>query len=514
MIRSIARQGRESAGDERRRERLEVASWLLFAVALGAMEGGVVSVLVKTFYRGTVAALALDSSVALLVGAPLFAGITSLGWAAAGLRRQPSRLLVNLQVLCVVCLLLLAAAPRNAAGLAMVVTGAVTARLLWAGVLTLRTSVWRQCYDRERRAGLAARVVAVHYLAVAATGLLVGALADRLPAALPGLYLLIAGLGLAGALLYRALARAAGPEPALEGAAADEPGGRWSALRTVGAILREDPAYRRYLLWLFVLDTGVQMVPAPLLLGLAERFSLTRIAQILLLTALPMTVVPLAMPFLARRLSRVHVVRFRAFHSWSYAGALALSVAGLAFHAEPCLWLGAAVLGVGYAGGSLAWHLGHHDFATPAKAPHYMSLNVTLTGVRGVVAPAAGIGLYRLAEHWLPGLGPLALLLPVGLAVWGALGFAALARQPLAIVEGRPENPPPAALPAVRDSSKSSTQGRGRPPCLPAAGSPAPAFIISACGGPVSGTPCPARGQARGPAPTKSLQSALEGALS
>ena len=38
-----------------------------------------------------------------------------------------------------------------------------------------------------------------------------GSLAGKLPAALPILSLLIAGLGVAGALLYRALSRAAGP---------------------------------------------------------------------------------------------------------------------------------------------------------------------------------------------------------------------------------------------------------------------------------------------------------------
>jgi len=425
------------AGEAHRHERLEVLAWLLFAVALGAMEGGVVSVMVKTFYRHTVGALALDYSVALLVGAPLFASITSVAWAAAGARRPPSRLLLDLQVLCVLCLLLLAAAPRNVAGLAMVVTGAVSARLLWTGVLTLRTSVWRQCYDRERRAGLAGRVVAVHYLAIAATGTLLGALVDKLPAGLPGLYLLIAGLGLAGTLVYRSASHAAGPEPALPAldSAADEPGSRRGTLRTVGAILREDPAYRRYLIWLFVLDTGVQMVPAPLLLCLAERFALAHIAQVLLITALPMVTVPLVMPFFARRLSRVHVIRFRAFHSWFYAGSLAFSVAGLALRAEPCLWLGAALLGVGYAGGSLTWHLGHHDFAPPAKAAHYMALNCAANGLRGFLAPAAGVSLYRLAEHLLPGMGPLALLLPLGLAVWGALGFGAMARTPLPLPE-------------------------------------------------------------------------------
>lgn len=413
-----------------RLERLEVTAWLLFAVSLGAMEGGVVSVMVKTFYRNAVGALTLDYSVAVLVGAPVFGSIASLAWAAAGWRR-PSRLLVGLQMLCAVCLLLLAAAPRNALGLAMVVTGAVSGRLLWSGVLTLRTSVWRQCYDRERRSVLAGRVVAVHYLAVAVTGTLMGALADRLPAALPGLYLLIAGFGLAGAFLYRARSRAAGPQAEVE-----EPGSRQGTLRMAGAILREDPAYRRYLSWLFVLDAGVQMVPAPLLICLADRFALTHIEQVLLITALPMTVVPLAMPFFARRLARVHVVRFRAFHSWSYAGALALSIAGLALRAEPLLWLGAALLGVAYAGGSLTWQVGHHDFAPPARAAHYMALNCTLSGVRGFLAPAAGVSLYRLTEHLLPGQGPLALLIPLGLAVWGALGFAAMARETLP--EGEP----------------------------------------------------------------------------
>jgi hypothetical protein len=190
------------------------------------------------------------------------------------------------------------------------------------------------------------------------------------------------------------------------------------------------------------------MVPAPLLICLADRFSFTRIEQVLLITALPMAIVPLAMPFFARWLSRDHVIRFRAFHSWSYAAALALSVAGLALRAEPLLWLGAALLGIGYAGGSLAWHLGHHDFATPTKAPHYMALNVTLNGVRGFIAPAAGVSLYRLAEHLLPGQGPLALLVPLGLAVWGALGFAAMARHPLPLDETAGKAAPPAlALP-------------------------------------------------------------------
>jgi len=433
----------DSASRLRSSSSREVMAWLLFAVSLGAMEGGVVSVMVKTFYRQAVGAATLDYMVALLVGAPLFANIASLGWAAVDQGRGASRLLVQLQVLCVVCLLLVAAAPRNAAGLAMVVAGAVVARLLWSGVATLRSSVWRLCYGREARAELAGRVVAVHYFAIAATGVAVGALVDRRPAALPALYLLIAGFGLGGALLYRALSRGGGEAQGQQGQQ-----GQRGLLRTFSGILRADTGFRRYLTWLFVLDSGVQMMTAPVLICLADRFSLTRIEQTLLITAVPMVAVPIVMPLFARRLSQVHVIRFRAFHSWFYAASLALTIAGLALHAAWCLWLGAALLGVGYAGGSITWHIGHHDFAPPALAPHYMSLNVALSGVRGVLVPAVGVSLYRLAEHLLPGTGPLALLVPLGLAVWGSLGFVAMAREPLSIEESRREPSVPAALPS------------------------------------------------------------------
>jgi hypothetical protein len=427
-----------SDDSERRAEHLEVTAWLLFAVCLGAMEGGVVSVMVRASYRHAVAAATLDYTVALLVGAPVFANIASLGWATAGQGRGAARLLGLLQLLCVACLLCVAAAARTAAGLAMVAAGAVSARLLWSGVLTLRTSVWRLAYDRHERTRLAGRVVAVHYLALAATGAVVGASVDRCPQALPWLYVAVAALGLAGAVVYRLLSRGFPAQAVLAPLVPGRERRPRGSLATFRAILRTDVPFRRYLFWLFVLDSGVQMVTAPLLIGLGDRFAWPSIEQTLLITTVPMVVVPAVIPLLARRLGRMHVVQFRVLHSWTYVVALALGAAGLLLRAEACLWLGALALGVGYAGGSITWHLGHHDFATPEQAPHYMSLNVALTGVRGLLVPSIGVSLYKLAEHVLPGQGPLALLVPLALAVWGALGFAALARQPLAKVVDRP----------------------------------------------------------------------------
>ena len=68
-------------------------------------------------------------------------------------------------------------------------------------------------------------------------------------------------------------------------------------------------------------------------------------------------------------------------------------------------WLllpGSLLLGVSNAAGSLGWTLGHNDFAPRGEETRYMALHVTLTGMRGLVAPPLTIGLYYLLEAWHP----------------------------------------------------------------------------------------------------------------
>jgi hypothetical protein len=52
-----------------------------------------------------------------------------------------------------------------------------------------------------------------------------------------------------------------------------------------------------------------------------------------------------------------------------------------------------------------------------------MGVHVTLTGVRGLIAPPVGIACYELLERFRSGWGTAALLLPIGLVTAGALGF-------------------------------------------------------------------------------------------
>ena len=52
--------------------------------------------------------------------------------------------------------------------------------------------------------------------------------------------------------------------------------------------------------------------------------------------------------------------------------------------------LGSAMIGAAFAGGSIAWNLWVTKYAPPGKAGAYMSVHVSLTGIRGTIGPAMG----------------------------------------------------------------------------------------------------------------------------
>ncbi len=78
----------------------------------------------------------------------------------------------------------------------------------------------------------------------------------------------------------------------------------------------------------------------------------------------------------------------------------------------------------------IGWNLGHNDFASLGKVQQYMGVNVTLTGLRGLLAPPLSAIAYTLLERRAPGAGRLALLLPLGLTLTGAIGFTRMKHEP------------------------------------------------------------------------------------
>jgi hypothetical protein len=309
----------------------------------------------------------------------------------------------------------IAVVARTGPGLVLLVSAVVAARVCITGVITLRASLWRANYNRFNRARATGKFSTISVLVIAATGLVFGQWLDRWDESfrvfIPGVCI----LGLVGTLAYGKI-RMRGGKAAAKLERADGAG----ALAGIqpGSMLR-----------MFVLGFGNLMLPVPLVIGLKDRFGQGYLGGIIVISSIPFLVMPWFIPLWARLLAKVHVVRFRSIHSWFFVGAQGVVMLAFLTQSYWMLYVSAVFLGIAYGGGSLAWNLGHLDFAPGPKAAQYMGVHVTLNGVRGVLAPFFAAGMYRTLEQWRPGSGWLVFAASVVLCILGALGFVFLGRS-------------------------------------------------------------------------------------
>lgn len=407
----------------------ELLSWAFLPAMLGVVEGGTVSIVVKKHFAvaSGVSPSALNLAVAAVTAAPAMANITSFLWAGLAHGREKVPFIAGLQVATAIAVAMLALAPRDAAGLLFFTAAVVVARVCWTGVITIRTSVWRANYPHADRARIAGRMATVQALVLAATGTVVGQAMDHSPRSFLVIFPVAAAIGLVGNAIYRRV-RLRGQRRL---ARAERDGRREDRASvnplSVLRVLRADPPFRRFMRWMFVFGLGNLMLSAPLAIVLEERLEATYVEGILVAAVIPLAMMPLMIPVWARLLGRVHVVQFRSIHGWSFVAASATMFAADLARSLPLFCVASAFLGIGFAGGVLAWNLGHHDYAPEHRDGQYMGVHVTLTGIRGIAAPFLAVGLYE----WLDSLGFgsgvfLACLLTnlVGLA-----GFISMARD-------------------------------------------------------------------------------------
>lgn len=402
----------------------EFASWTLLALALGAVEGGLLGMIVKTFYQQAASDLVVNLAVALVSGAPAFANIVSLAVTARAQGRDKVGLIAGAMAALGLALLVLAWRQPAGWGLLLFCVAAVAARMAWSVILTLRSVIWRANFPREMRARLTAGLTRISALTIAASSALVGWAAGRFPEHFQWLFALAGVAALAGAWVYRhTRTRLRWRLLRDEQAAA----GRRRGIRLVQCVqvLRENTAFRDYMSVMFVFGSANLMLIGMLVVYLNEQFGLPRLSQVLLTASIPLLMIVLTIQRWARLLDGNHIIHYRARHSWSFVAAFVLFSAAVVTDQPLLLWPGAMVLGVAYAGGELGWNLGHNDFARDGDAALYMATHVTLTGIRGLLMPMLGILFYQ----WLDGFGRghLAILLPMMLSVVGASGFVYLA---------------------------------------------------------------------------------------
>ncbi len=412
--------------------RREILPWGLLGLALGLVEGATAAVLVKQHFAGVASRFTVNLAVALVSGAPAFSNVLSFMWANLAHGRARVRLMVALQAGFALLVGCVSFASHAASGLILTVISIVSARVLWGGILTVRAAVWTANYPRNVLARITGRIVIVNSIAVAASAALVGWALEAQALDARWLYGGGALAGLTGAWLYRAM-RVRREFLLLAAEAASGPHSEPFSLRMLSQILKEDPAYREYMLWMGIFGGGSLMLTAQLVLVFSEKLHLTSALQIGLLAVVPLITQPLFLPWWARLFDGSHVVRYRSRQGWSIVLASAAMCLGVFCGSLALLWVGAVLLGAAQAGANLGWNLGHNDFASIGRAQHYMGVHVTLTGVRGGLAPPAGVLVYMALERWRQGAGEFALLLPLIMTAAGALGFSrmhvALARS-------------------------------------------------------------------------------------
>lgn len=413
--------------------RREISAWLFLSVMLGAIEGGVVGVIARVGFEGVVAESRLNIIVGVVSAAPAFANITSFIWISATRGRDKIRSLVAMQLAAVVLVAQFAFAPRSELGLAMLVLAAIGGRVCWAGVVTLRATVWRANYPRHARPTLAGRLATVQALMLSATALAAAAALRADADAFRVVYLGAAACGVIGALSYRqmkvrrhpALLRAE-REDAAEGGRAS---GRLAGPAVILDVLRTDRAYRRYMMAMFVFGLGNLSVGSVLVIVLREVFGFGYLGGIMITSVISTLVMMPAIPFWSRLLDRMHILEFRAYHCWAFVAAITSFLLGAALEIAAFMWAGAALKGIAIGGGVLGWNLGHHDFAPPERTSDYMSVHVTLTGVRGIIGPIAAVQLYEYFEATDGLEGWMVFGVCLALSLVGAAAFQVMRRQ-------------------------------------------------------------------------------------
>lgn len=387
--------------------------------ALVLLEGGVVGVIAAKIYQVEPFTLALISA------APMFANLSSFLWGRLSAGRSKVAAVCILQALIIACVVAVAIVPSGAWGAGVLVSSMIVSRILLAGVVTVRSVIWSLNFARYQRARATSQLQMINAVVTVVISSAIGPLLDLYPNSVAWIYWAGAVTGCLG-LLFFTQVRVLG-EARLRVRERKE---RRNPTPSMGfmQILRSDRWFRWYQLNMFGAGFGNMLIEAPLIFIITRQMQASYTVSIMLTMVIPFAVSLLSMPIWANYLDRVHVAQFRSRQSVLWIIGQLLTMLGALL--ESLVWLVVArtIMGIARGGGSLAWQLGHNDFARQDQLGAYMGLHVTLTGVRGAIAPFVGILLYAgwQSGGFLPGawqgigawvFGAAALI--SGLAGWG-----------------------------------------------------------------------------------------------
>lgn len=390
----------------------ELRSAATYPLAAALAEGAFTSVVAAKYFS------APAYLIAVITAAPMFGNIAALFWSQMAERHPKVRFVNWLQLgvigaIAAVSLTWFLPRSQGAWAFASLI---IIARVLAAGIVTVRSSIWRLNYPRQVRGQIIARISAVATAMLAATTYLGAKWLDYQPAAYVALYPLAGLIGAVGIWQFSQirvrhewklrpsmrlpLVRPESMAQTGEGNVLSyQPSARTGNFwRDARQVLRDDPRFREYMRWQFLNGMAFMMMGPPLLLMVSRSMTdPTRdyARATLVVQVIPMVVSVFCTQLWAPFFDRVSILRFRVVQGMISSCALLLLFAGASADRLWVIAMAQFVIGISNAAGNLAWNLGHNDFASSEKASTYMAVNVMLTGTRGFFAPFVGIWLYQ-----------------------------------------------------------------------------------------------------------------------
>ncbi len=419
---------------------------LFWSIFVGVVEGQFASVVVsKTFG-------ASDFLIAVATAAPFAANIFSLGWGMLCIGRPKVRLATMFGAGAVLCVGSVALVPPTGHGAAWFIAQMAAGQVLLAGVVTVRSAIWKSNYPVEVRGQVAARLHRVRSLISVLTVQAAAAICDGDPEAYRFVFPAAALCGAVGiALLSRIRIR--GERSQLRRLVSEQARGQtkssgrlslWRAiwpgfsLPIMWRVLVEDPRFSYYCVAQFLHGLS-NLLTLPVVVAVVTRSLDTGDrGGFWISTGLVVGLPTLALLGSASRWGKLFdsegVLRFRVINVLCWATALLFGLIGTVLvvsrktpgPGEFLLTVGlfacrGIIYGIAQAGGHIAWNLGHLHFADENRAEVYMGIHVFLTGVRGLLAPLFGMWLWTLIGWPVWGIA-------IGLAFVSVGVYAALAR--------------------------------------------------------------------------------------
>lgn len=420
-------------------EYLHLLPWSVLA---GLIDGQFASVVVSRAFHGSSRLIAIASAT------PFAAYIFSLTWGMLSVGRPKLKLCGIFGAGTALCAGLIGAIPNTAAGAKWFVVQMAAAQILLAGVVTVRSAIWKSNYPREFRGQIVSRLQAIRSLVSVVAVQIAAALSDRYPDAYRFIFPAAAVCGLAGLALLsqarirgekselRAIANRSRRAPASTLTAAFSP---FHVASESVVLLRADRRFASYCVAQFIqgfanlmtISVAVALVTRHLETPDRHGFWISSA----LLIGLPILCLLVSIRRWGRLFDGVGVLRFRVINVLCQAMALMFGLAGtLAIVRGSSLGsmyypLAVALFalrgifhGLAQGGGTIAWNLGHLHFASPHQSEMYMGIHVFLAGVRGFIAPLGGMWLWTIIGWWVWPISVGLTLLSIGL-------YATLARR-------------------------------------------------------------------------------------